>query len=148
MTRKKQTPTRVATYCRTATPDADEGTASIERQMEACREYLREKGYQEGKVYQDLNASSFDDHRPAYQQLLRDIDAGEVDVVVTSAPDKLTRKPEHLADFLKVTDRNGCRIETAQTGTWHHNAKMLVIGMEWAKAEWAKEAQEKRENNR
>jgi hypothetical protein len=135
VTKAKPTP-RAAIYIRVAD---DPDRTGAERQADLCREYIKQKMYREVKIYQDLNHSAYDDQRPQYQQLQRDIEAGLIDVIVCDRPERLTRKPEHLAALLEVIDGTGCRIETSQTGTWHHTAKMLVIGMQWAQEEWANE---------
>src|SRR4029450_10967980 len=45
--------------------------------------------------------------RPAYQQLLADIEAGLVDAVIVWALDRLHRRPAELERFFEVCDRAG-----------------------------------------
>src|SRR4029450_7575864 len=45
--------------------------------------------------------------RPAYQQLLTDIEAGLIDAVIVWALDRLHRRPAELERFFEVCDRAG-----------------------------------------
>jgi DNA invertase Pin-like site-specific DNA recombinase len=84
---------------------------SLQAQREACEAYI-ESQRQEGwlllsKAYDDGGVSGGTLARPALQQLLKDIEARKIDVVVVYKVDRLTRS---LADFAKIVetfDRHG-----------------------------------------
>jgi DNA invertase Pin-like site-specific DNA recombinase len=78
---------------------------SLDAQREACESYIKSQS-SEGwravtKRYDDPAYSGGNIDRPAVQRLLRDIEAGQIDVVVVYKIDRLTRS---LADFAKLVE--------------------------------------------
>lgn len=78
---------------------------SLDAQREACEAYIKSQA-SEGwiclpKQYDDPAFSGGNLDRPALQRLLKDIEAGLVDVVVVYKIDRLTRS---LADFAKLVE--------------------------------------------
>jgi DNA invertase Pin-like site-specific DNA recombinase len=75
---------------------------SLHAQREACAAYTKSQASQGWKLlpqhYDDPAFSGGNLDRPALKSLLKDIDAGKVDVVVVYKIDRLTRS---LADFAK-----------------------------------------------
>jgi len=78
---------------------------SLDAQREACEAYIKSQASMGWKVitqpYDDPAFSGGNLERPALQRLLKDIDAGKVDVVVVYKIDRLTRS---LADFAKLVE--------------------------------------------
>ena len=78
---------------------------SLDAQREACEAYIKSQASLGWKVitqpYDDAAFSGGNLERPALKQLLADIDAGKVDVVVVYKIDRLTRS---LADFAKLVE--------------------------------------------
>ena len=78
---------------------------SLHAQREACEAYIKSQASQGWQAltrrYDDPAYSGGNLERPALQQLLRDIDAGLVDVIVVYKIDRLTRS---LADFAKLVE--------------------------------------------
>lgn len=78
---------------------------SLNAQREACESYIKSQASQGWKVlpdrYDDPAFSGGNLERPALKQLLTDIEAGKVDVVVVYKIDRLTRS---LADFAKLVE--------------------------------------------
>jgi DNA invertase Pin-like site-specific DNA recombinase len=78
---------------------------SLHAQREACAAYIKSQASQGWKVlpqhYDDPAYSGGNLDRPALRLLLRDIEAGKVDVVVVYKIDRLTRS---LADFAKLVE--------------------------------------------
>ncbi|EKS32133.1 recombinase family protein [Afipia clevelandensis] len=78
---------------------------SLDAQREACEAYIKSQASLGWKVitqpYDDPAFSGGNLERPALKQLLKDIDAGKVDVVVVYKIDRLTRS---LADFAKLVE--------------------------------------------
>ena len=79
---------------------------SLDAQREACEAYIKSQVHDGWKAlparYDDPAYSGGNLDRPALQRLLRDINAGRVDVVVVYKIDRLTRS---LADFAKLVER-------------------------------------------
>lgn len=78
---------------------------SLDAQRDACEAYIKSQASLGWKVithpYDDPAFSGGNLERPALQRLLKDIDAGKVDVVVVYKIDRLTRS---LADFAKLVE--------------------------------------------
>jgi site-specific DNA recombinase len=99
-------PVRCAIYTRKSTEHSLQlEFNSLDAQRDACEAYIKSQASQGWKAlpqhYDDPAYSGGDLDRPALQQLLRDIDAGRVDVIVVYKIDRLTRS---LADFAKLVD--------------------------------------------
>lgn len=78
---------------------------SLDAQREACAAYVKSQasqGWQSlPQLYDDAAFSGGNLERPALKQLLKDIDAGKIDVVVVYKIDRLTRS---LSDFAKLVE--------------------------------------------
>jgi site-specific DNA recombinase len=82
--------------------------AGVERQERDCRELAERRGWTVAQVYCDNDVSADSGRpRPAYHQLLADIEAGLVDAVIVWALDRLHRRPAELERFFEVCDRAG-----------------------------------------
>ncbi len=97
---------RCAIYTRKSTEhNLDLEFNSLDAQREACEAYIKSQAH-EGWC---LNNGRYDDgafsgaslDRPALQQLLTDVRAGKIDVIVVYKVDRLTRS---LADFAKLVE--------------------------------------------
>lgn len=100
------TPLRCAIYTRKSTEHGLElEFNSLDAEREACEAYIRSQASQGwqclARRYDDPAYSGGNLERPALKTLLRDIDAGQIDVVVVYKIDRLTRS---LADFAKLVE--------------------------------------------
>jgi site-specific DNA recombinase len=97
---------RCAIYTRKSTEDGlEQDFNSLDAQREACAAYILSQA-SEGweavpELYDDGGWSGGTMNRPAITQLLRDVKAGKVDVIVVYKVDRLTRS---LADFAKIVE--------------------------------------------
>lgn len=97
---------RCAIYTRKSSEEGlEQAFNSLDAQRDACEAYIRSQRH-EGWVslptrYDDGGLSGGTLDRPALQQLLADIRAGRVDLIVLYKVDRLTRS---LADFAKLVD--------------------------------------------
>jgi len=99
-------PVRCAIYTRKSTEHGLElEFNSLDAQREACEAYIKSQASQGWRVlpkpYDDPAYSGGTLDRPALKQLLTDIEAGIVDVIVVYKIDRLTRS---LADFAKLVE--------------------------------------------
>lgn len=97
---------RCAIYTRKSTDEGlDQTFNSLDAQREACEAYIksqRHEGWQAiASHYDDGNYSGGNMERPALKQIMADIEAGKVNVVVVYKVDRLTRS---LADFAKIVE--------------------------------------------
>jgi site-specific DNA recombinase len=95
---------RCAIYTRKSTEHGlDLEFNSLDAQRDACEAYVKSQASQGWRAlpqrYDDPAYSGGNLDRPALQQLLKDVDAGKVDVIVVYKIDRLTRS---LADFAKL----------------------------------------------
>src|ERR1700682_1809613 len=99
-------PVRCAIYPRKSTEHGLElEFNSREAQRDACEAYIKSQASQGWRAlpqhYDDPAFSGGNLDRPALQKLLKDIDAGRIDVIVVYKIDRLTRS---LADFAKLVE--------------------------------------------
>ena len=94
---------RCAIYTRKSTEEGlEQDFNSLDAQREACESYIKSQKH-EGwsiltKKYDDGGYSGGTMDRPAFKQLLKDIENDEIDIVVVYKVDRLTRS---LMDFSK-----------------------------------------------
>src|SRR3984885_7378521 len=99
-------PVRCAIYTRKSTEHGLElEFNSLDAQRDACEAYIKSQASQGWKAlpphYDDPAYSGGNLDRPALQQLLKDIDASRIDVIVVY---KIDRLPRSLADFAKLVE--------------------------------------------
>ena len=97
---------RCAVYTRKSTEEGlDKTFNSLDAQREACEAYILSQQHEGWKalpdLYDDGGFSGGSMERPALEQLLDDVKAGKIDVVVVYKIDRLTRA---LSDFAKIVD--------------------------------------------
>ena len=102
---------RCAIYTRKSTDEnLDTDFNSLDAQREAAENYIRSQA-QEGWValperYDDGAFSGATLERPSLQRLLRDIEAGKIDVVVIYKIDRLSRSLLDFAKLIELFDRH------------------------------------------
>jgi hypothetical protein len=99
-------PQRCAIYTRKSSEhNLDLEFNSLDAQREACEAYIKSQAHEGWRLNPDryddggLSGASLD--RPALQQLLTDVRAGKITIVVVYKVDRLTRS---LADFAKLVE--------------------------------------------
>lgn len=97
---------RCAIYTRKSTEEGlEQAFNSLDAQREACAAYILSQAHegweQVSEHYDDGGWSGGNMERPALRQLLADVSAGKVDVIVVYKVDRLTRS---LADFARMVD--------------------------------------------
>src|SRR5437870_3290261 len=102
---------RCAIYTRKSTEEGlDQAFNSLDAQREACAAYVKSQASLGWKLiskpYDDGGLSGGTMDRPALQDLLEDIKAGRVDVVIVYKIDRLTRSLMDFARIVEVFDRH------------------------------------------
>src|SRR2546421_4560262 len=97
---------RCAIYTRKSSEhNLDLAFSSLDAQREACEAYIRSQAHEGWRTipgrYDDGAFSGASLDRPALQQLLADVRAGTIDIVLVYKVDRLTRS---LADFAKLIE--------------------------------------------
>src|SRR5271169_1854517 len=103
---------RCAIYTRKSTEHGIElEFNSLHAQREACESYIKSQAHEGwqalSKEYDDPAYSGASLERPALQQLLADIDAGGVNIVVVYKIDRLTRSLADFAKLVEIFDKKG-----------------------------------------
>src|SRR6202163_3995188 len=99
-------PQRCAIYTRKSTDhNLNLEFNSLDAQREACEAYIKSQAHEGWRLIRDhhddgaFSGASLD--RPALQDLLEDVSAGKIDIIVVYKVDRLTRS---LADFAKLVE--------------------------------------------
>ena len=100
-------PIRCAIYTRKSSEEGlEQSFNSLDAQREACEAYIKSQHHEGWQAiatqYDDGGFSGGNMERPALKQLMADIHAGKVSVVVVYKVDRLTRS---LADFAKIVEQ-------------------------------------------
>ena len=90
--------------------------ASIEDQIRSCRKRIEDEGWTYLHAYTDHAMSGASRLRPGYQRLLEDARAGEFDIVMAEALDRLSRDQEDIAALFKQLSFCNVRIVTLSEG--------------------------------
>lgn len=114
---------RVAIYCRLSKEDEEKGQSeSIKNQQSSLISYTKEKGWRIVDCYLDDGYSGTSFERPAFQRMIRDIEKGLVDCVITKDYSRLGREhiqtsyyteiffPQYAVRYIAVNDN----IDTSQ----------------------------------
>lgn len=101
---------RCAIYTRKSTDEGlEQNFNSLDAQREACTAFVQSQKHEGWTAitteYDDGGYSGGSMERPALQQLLADIEAGRIDVVVVYKVDRLTRALSDFAKLVEIFDR-------------------------------------------
>jgi DNA invertase Pin-like site-specific DNA recombinase len=104
---------RCAIYTRKSTEEGlDQAFNSLDAQREACAAYVMSQQHEGWTLlpdrYDDGGYSGGTIERPALQQLMAGVKAGNIDVVVVYKIDRLTRSLTDFAKFVEVFDTAEC----------------------------------------
>jgi site-specific DNA recombinase len=106
------TPSRAAIYVRIS-KDALALGLGVERQEHLCRKFAEAHGWTVAKVYRDNDVSAFSGApRPAYSQLLHDLEHRIADGLLAVDVDRLTRDPRNLEDLIDLAADGNIPIKT------------------------------------
>ena len=90
--------------------------ASIEDQVRECKRLAERLGYHIVGTYSDSAISGSTDNRPGLQELLKQVKAGLVDIVIAEALDRISRDQEHIAGIFKQVSFHQSKIQTIAEG--------------------------------
>ena len=106
---------RAALYCRISLDQSGEALG-VTRQEQDCRELAKQLGWEVVEPpYVDNDKSAYK-HRPSYEQMLTDADAGKFDAVIAWHADRLYRRVVDLGGLVEVCKRNNVQIATVRAG--------------------------------
>lgn len=104
---------KCAIYTRKSTDEGlDKEFNTLEAQREAGENYIKSQMHQGWQIiekhYDDGGFSGGNLQRPALQDLLQDVENGEVNMIVVYKIDRLTRSLIDFAKLVEILDRNQC----------------------------------------
>lgn len=72
----------------------------------------KNQGYTDLKVYQDIGFSGLNMERPAFKQMLADIESGKIDMVMSASMSRFSRDPFRLHGFVNSLKTHNVGINT------------------------------------
>lgn len=110
-------PTSAAIYTRISKDPTGKGLG-VARQEADCRALAEARGWAVGNVYCDNDVSAYDRRRvrPAYEELLNDLQTGIVDGLVAYHSDRLYRQPSDLERLINVIESASVPIAVVAEG--------------------------------
>jgi DNA invertase Pin-like site-specific DNA recombinase len=98
----------VAIYVRVAIYDQ----LAIEMQEAGLRQYADKQGYTDLLTYADNGQSGSSVDRPAFRQLITNIESGKVDKVITRDVGRISRNYTQMQGFMSILDKNDVKLDT------------------------------------
>ncbi|MFL6047912.1 MAG: recombinase family protein [Propionibacteriaceae bacterium] len=102
---------KAAVYLRQS-KDHNDDRLAVARQREDCLKICRARGWEPAEYEDNDRSAHSGKRRPRYQEMLADIEAGELDAVVTWDLDRLHRVPIELGHFMELADRHRLELAT------------------------------------
>src|SRR4051794_14055471 len=102
---------RAAIYVRVSSRGQADVGSSLETQEAAARAYCAEHWYDVGAVYSDVHTGTEMRERPHLTALRSSVRAGDLDVIVAHAIDRLSRNQAHIAIIAEEAEEHGVRLE-------------------------------------
>ena len=93
---------KAAIYVRVSTPGQAVNGESLAMQKERLTAYVKAQGWELYKVYEDKGYSGKNTERPAFQQMMQDVEMGLFDVLVVYKIDRLSRS---ILDFHSTIEK-------------------------------------------
>src|SRR5690606_22629975 len=138
-------PVRVAVYTRKSVTDGlDQAFNSLDAQRAAIEAYVQSQaglGWPAlGKRYDDGGFSGATTDRPAFQALLRDVQAGHIDVVAGHKIDRLSRSLRDSAMLIDLFEKRGVTfVSVTQSFSTANSMGRLTLNVLMSFAEYERE---------
>lgn len=127
---------RAAVLCRVSTVGQEQDGTSLDHQERECRAHCDGRGYAVVMVESEQGSGATMD-RPGLRRVLAAVERGEVDLVVSLALDRLSRKQTHVAVIADICEANEARLEfvtedfeDGSVGTFIRGAKAFAAELE------------------
>jgi site-specific DNA recombinase len=112
--------------------DRDGTKEGPERQLAACAQYAKDRGWPVADTYCDRDTSAYSNvRRPEYQRMLSDVRSKRIDCILFWRFDRLTRRLGNLHGILELLDQTGCMLvsvtESVDTSTPMGKALLGIV---------------------
>lgn len=96
-------------YIRVSTEDQAREGFSLAEQKEKLEQLCKYKDFKVYKIYEDAGVSAKDmEHRPQFQEMLKDMKDGKINYIVAYKLDRVTRSVKDLESLISTLEENGC----------------------------------------
>ena len=125
---------KTAVYARVSTEEQAREGYSIRAQIDKLKSYIQIKDWEFYKVYSDegISGKNIED-RPAINELINDIKAGNVNNVLVYKIDRLTRSTKDLIELTTIFKDYNCAFssvtESIDTGSASGRMFLKIIGI-------------------
>jgi site-specific DNA recombinase len=128
---------RTAVYVRVSTNHQTQ-TQTIEQQLEQLRVHIDAQGWQllEEDIFRDDGFSGSTLNRPGLDRLRDRAAAGELDLVLLTAPDRLARKYVHQVLLIEELQQHNCQVEFLEHPMSQDPHDQLLLQIRGAVAEY------------
>jgi site-specific DNA recombinase len=128
---------RIAAYVRVSTSHQTQ-TQTIEQQLERLRAHVESQGWQlaEEYIFRDDGFSGSFLNRPGLDGLRDRAAAGELDLVLLTAPDRLARKYVHQVLLIEELQQHNCQVEFLDRPMSQDPHDQLLLQIRGAVAEY------------
>ena len=116
-------------YIRVSTEDQAREGFSLGEQQERLEELCRFKKFKVYKIYQDAGISAKDmEHRPSFQEMLKDMKDGKINCIVAYKLDRVTRSVKDLEALITELEDNDCYLvcDRDEVDTSSANGKFFI----------------------
>ena len=108
--RKLASTYRAGLYCRLSKADGEGESASIANQRTMLTAFCEKKGWRVSKIYEDDGFSGLKANRPKLQELMADVETGQINVVITKDYSRLGRDRLNTEDLReRFFPKHNCR---------------------------------------
>jgi site-specific DNA recombinase len=128
---------RIAVYVRVSTSHQTQ-TQTIEQQLERLRTHSAAQGWQlaDENIFRDDGFSGSTLNRPGLDRLRDRAGAGELDLVLLTAPDRLARKYVHQVLLIEELQQHNCQVEFLDRPMSQDPHDQLLLQIRGAVAEY------------
>lgn len=103
-------------YCRISRDREGQGLG-VERQEQDCRALAGRLGLSVARVFVDNDVSAYSGRkRPQFEEMMRQVEGGQVAVILAYSNSRLTRRPLELERLIAMHAQTGVRLHTVAAG--------------------------------
>ncbi len=116
-------------YARKSTESEDKQTQSLEDQVEVMQKYAKERGLNIVKVFQESKSAKAPGNRPDFNEMIRMLNSGEVNGIVSWANNRLSRNPTESGMLLQMLQDGIIQSLHTYDGVYTPDENSLLFGV-------------------